>query len=117
MSPDSGGRGASPVPVAVMPPPQSESAYVSQPGRRLRLLAALAGVLGPLMVAAYFSMPALVKMPAVGAPPGKLVAFANSHQALFYLGGWLQGTGALLSIAFILALLQLSGARRTLSGS
>jgi len=115
---DAGRLGAGTVPVATKPPPPvAEAAHEGRPGRRLRVLAAWAGIVGPVMVAAYFTMPALVKMPAVGAPAGELITFANAHKALFYLGGWLQGTGALLSIAFILVLLQLSGARRTLAGS
>jgi hypothetical protein len=36
---------------------------------------------------------------------------------MIYGAGWLQGTGALLSIVFLLFLLQLSGARGTLAGS
>jgi len=114
---DKGGRGAGESPVALATPPRAQAPDAGQPGRRLRALAAAAGIVGPVLLAGYFAFPALVTMPAAGSSPGKLIAFANAHRVLFYLGGWLQVTGALLSIAFILVLLQLSGARRTLAGS
>jgi hypothetical protein len=77
----------------------------------------VAGIAGPVLLAAYFSLPAFVHLPTAGASPGKLIAFADAHRLLFYLGGWFQVTGSLLSVAFLLVLLQLSGARRTLAGS
>jgi hypothetical protein len=114
---DTGGRGAGDIPVALLTPPLTAGADTSQPGRRLRFLGTLAGIIGPVLLAAYFTMPALIHLPAVSASPSTLTAFANAHRLLFYVGGWLQVTGALLSILFFLLLLQLSGARRTLAGS
>jgi hypothetical protein len=112
-----GNRGADTIPVAVLTPPGAQAAALSQPGRRLRLLAVLAGIAGPVLLAAYFITPALVSWPSAGESPGKLTAYADAHRLLFYLGGWLQATGALLSVVFLLVLLQQSGARRTLAGS
>ena len=100
-----------------MTPPLARAAPLSQPGRRLRVLGVLAGITGPVLLAAYFAVPALVRWPQSGASPGKLIAYATAHRLLFYGGGWLQATGALLSIVFFLVLLQLSGARGTLAGS
>lgn len=100
-----------------MTPPLAQAAHVSQPGRRLRILGALAGIIGPVLLVAYFTVPALVGWPSAGASPGKLTAYATAHRLLFYGGGWLQVTGALLSIVFFLVLLQFSGARGTLAGS
>src|SRR5690242_16270856 len=97
--------------------PMAQVAHVSQPGRRLRVLGALAGITGPVLLTAYFTTPALVRWPDAGASPGTLTAYASTHRLLFYGGGWLQTTGALLSIVFFLVLLQLSGARGTLAGS
>jgi hypothetical protein len=114
---DTGGRGAGDAPVAVMTPPQAQAAGTGQPGRRLRFLGALAGIAGPLLLVAYFTIPAFVGWPSAGESPGKVAAYATAHQALFFLGGWLQATGALLSVVFLLVLLQHSGARRTLAGS
>jgi hypothetical protein len=112
-----GNQGAGVVPAARMTPPPAQAADVSQPGRRLRVLASVAGIVGPVLLAAYFSLPAFVHLPSAGASPGKLIAFADAHRLLFYLGGWFQVTGSLLSVAFLLVLLLLSGARRTLAGS
>jgi hypothetical protein len=100
-----------------MTPPHAQAAHMSQPGRRSRVLGALAGMTGPVLLAVYFTAPALVRWPYAGASPGTLTAYATAHWLLFYGGGWLQATGALLSIVFFLVLLQLSGARGTLAGS
>jgi hypothetical protein len=100
-----------------MTTPMAQAAHVSQPGRRLRILGALAGITGPMLLVAYFTAPALVGWPSAGASPGKLITYATAHRLLFYSGGRLQVTGALLSIVFFLVLLQLSGARATLAGS
>src|SRR5215475_5447282 len=102
-----GSRGTGDNPVAVMTPPSATGADVSQPGRRMRVLGAWAGIIGPVLLAAYFSMPALFHLPSASASSGTLIAYANAHRTLFYLGGWLQVTGALLSILFFLLLLQM----------
>jgi hypothetical protein len=99
-----------------MTPPLAQAADVGQPGRRLRILAALAGIAGPVLLAAYFITPALAGWAYAAESPGKLIAYATAHRLLFYTGGWLQATGALLSIVFLLVLLQITGARRTLAG-
>lgn len=114
---DTGNRGAADIPVVVMTPPLARAADAGQPGRRLRILAALAGIAGPVLLAAYFIAPALAGWPYAAESPGKLIAYANAHRLLFYAGGWLQVTGALLSIVFLLVLLQITGALRTLAGS
>jgi len=116
-SSDTDNRGADGTAATVMTPPWAHAPHVCQPSRRLRTAGALAGIIGPVLLAAYFTTPALVGWPNAGASPEKLTAYANAHQALFYGGGWLQATGALLSIVFFLVLLQLSGARGTLAGS
>jgi hypothetical protein len=85
------------------------------PGR-LRVLGALAGVTGPILLVIYFAAPAVSNWPYAGAPPGRLVQYANSHALLFYVGGWLQATGALLSIVFFLTLLTLSETTGRMSG-
>ncbi len=103
--------------VAAMAPPPVPAAHVSQPGRRLQILGALAGITGPVLLAAYFTAPALVRWPDAGASPRNVIAYATAHRLLFYGGGWLQATGAMLSIVFVLVLLQVSGARATLAGS
>lgn len=116
---DTGNRGAGNIPVAVMTPPPAQAADASQPERRLRILGALAGIIGPVLLVAYFSagIPALTGWPSATESPAKLTAYANAHKLLFYAGGWLQATGALLSVVFLLVLLHRSGARGTLAWS
>ncbi|HVT70420.1 MAG TPA: hypothetical protein VHF26_21925 [Trebonia sp.] len=113
---DAHSQGADDTPVALITPP-AQTGQPGQPGRRLPALGALAGIAGPVMLAAYFAVPALVHWPYAGASPGELVTYATAHRLLFFGGGWLQATGALLSILFFLVLLQLSGARNTLAGA
>src|SRR5215470_9428132 len=110
------GPGAGAVQVAIGTP-QAQGADTDRPGRRLRILGALAGIAGPVLLVAYFVVPAFVSWPSAGESPGKVAAYASAHRQLFYLGGWLQATGALLSVVFLLVLVQHSGARRTLAGS
>src|SRR3954453_22165232 len=83
---------------------------------RLRQLGAAAGITGPILLVIYFVTPALTNWPYAGASPGRLVRYANDHVLLFYASGWLQATGALLSILFFLALLKLSGTTGRMSG-
>ncbi|MBJ7602047.1 MAG: hypothetical protein JF888_02445 [Candidatus Dormibacteraeota bacterium] len=78
---------------------------------RLRRTGGLAGILGPVSLTIYFVAPALTGWPFSGASDAQLVVYANRHQQLFYAGAWFQATGALLSIVFFLAILQLAGAR------
>ncbi|WP_055490363.1 hypothetical protein [Streptomyces sp. TP-A0356] len=64
----------------------------------------------------YFAVPALAGWPYAGASPHQLISYANSHTLLFYAGGWLQATGATLSILFFLTLLNHSGTARQMAG-
>jgi hypothetical protein len=82
----------------------------------LRKLGMVCGIVGPLLLTMYFAIPAFVAWPSAGTPPDQLVQYANTHDVLFYLGAWLQSTGALLSIVFFLVLVQLAGAQRHLAG-
>lgn len=85
--------------------------------RRLERLCAACGIVGPLLLAAYFGAPALVGWPYSGASPDVLTRYAQSHQLLFYAGGWLQATGSVLSVAFFILLLQLTGRRDRAEGA
>lgn len=114
---DIGYRGAGSIPAAVMTPPLAQGEDDGQSGRRLLILGALAGIVGPMLLAAYFTIPALVGWPYAAESAAKLTAYATTHRLLFYSGGWLQATGALLSVVFLLVLLQRSGARGSLAGS
>jgi hypothetical protein len=84
--------------------------------RSLSRFGMVCGIIGPLLLTFYFATPAFVSWPSAGAPTDQLVQFAKTHEALFYLGAWLQCTGALLSVVFFLVLVQLAGAQRHLAG-
>jgi hypothetical protein len=64
----------------------------------------------------YFATPAFVSWPTAGASPDQLMQYAKAHEVIFYLGAWLQATGALLCVVFFLVLVQLAGAQRYLAG-
>lgn len=104
------------IPVAALTPPAAR-APGNPSASRTRAWGGLAGVAGSLLLAAYFTIPALVHWPNAGASPATLTAYAAAHRLLFFGGGWLQATGALLSIVFFLVLLQLSGNRGHLAGA
>jgi hypothetical protein len=82
----------------------------------LRKVGMVCGIVGPLLLTMYFAIPAFVGWPSAGTPPDQLVQYANTHEVVFYLGAWLQSTGALLSVVFFLVLVQLAGAQRHLAG-
>jgi hypothetical protein len=102
--------------LAAQPDPARAGPAIGTPAIPARW-ALLAGITGPVLLVAYFVTPALVGWPSAGESPDKLAAYATAHRLVFYLGGWLQATGALLSVVFLLVLLQCSGARRTLAGA
>jgi hypothetical protein len=115
-TPEPDSRGGK-IPVAVMTPPLGQAVDGSQSARQLRMMAALAGIAGPVLLVAYFITPLFVGWPSATESAGKVAAYADAHRVLFYLGGWLQGTGAALSVVFLLVLLQHTGARRNVAGS
>ena len=91
---------------------------VGSPGAaKVRAGGALAGIVGPILLIIYFAVPAISGWPYAGASPHQLTNYANTHALLFYAGGWLQATGAVLSILFFLALLRLSGTTASFAGS
>jgi hypothetical protein len=83
---------------------------------------AACGILGPLLLTLYFGVPALV--PRLGSlsyssgtpATAKIVTVGANYHLLLSIGCWMQGTGALLSVVFLLALAQWAGAGSTLPG-
>ena len=75
----------------------------------LRKLGMVCGIIGPLLLTMYFATPVFVSWPTAGAPPDQLMQYAKTHEVIFYLGAWLQATGALLCVVFFLVLVQLAG--------
>lgn len=82
----------------------------------MRRLGALAGIVGPILLVIYFVTPAVTGWPYAGASAQHLTDYANSHALLFYAGGWLQASGAVLSILFFLTLLKLSDTPLSFAG-
>lgn len=74
----------------------------------IRRFAAVCGILGPLMLASYFTAPAILDWPYAGDSPTRLTAYALDHQTLFFAGAWLQITGTLLSVICLLAIVRLA---------
>lgn len=86
--------------------------------RRTRLLTALSGILGTILLGLYFGIGAGVGLATL--PPeatqAQIVSMATQYHDLWYLGTWLQGTGTLLSVIFFLSLVQQAGSSAKLSG-
>jgi hypothetical protein len=79
-------------------------------------LAAVFGLLGPLLLVAYFVAPFLLSWPLAGGTPDQLTAYALKHQTTFYAGAWLQTTGTLLCVVFFVALVRLARVESSLAG-
>jgi hypothetical protein len=84
--------------------------------RRLRLLAVVCGLAGPIALTVYYAAPAFTNWPYAGASATQLTSYAVGHQSLFYAGAWFQATGTLLGVTFFLSIVQLAGAATRLAG-
>jgi sulfur carrier protein ThiS len=88
--------------------------------QRGRSLVVASGVLGPLMLGAYFVAP-LFAAPlgrliyAAHPPTAEVVDIGTRYHELLYAGGWLQVTGALLAVIFFLALATMASAPESLA--
>lgn len=83
-----------------------------------RLLIALSGILGTVLLGLYFGVgfsTGLAQLSSA-ATLTQVVSVATQYHTLWYLGTWLQATGSLLSVVFFLALVQKSGATARLAG-
>jgi hypothetical protein len=81
---------------------------------RWTLLAAAAGLAGAAALGASFGM--LPHPPPVTASLAELTGYAASHHRVMLTAAWLEGTGTVLQVVFILALAHLAGARAGLAG-
>jgi hypothetical protein len=84
--------------------------------RSFRMAMGVCGIVGPLLLAAYFNVGTLVALPAPSAPAAHIAAFATAHETLLLLAGWLLGTGTLVSLVFYLGLVHLARAATRLAG-
>jgi hypothetical protein len=83
-----------------------------------RILIALSGILGILMLGAYFGIGfslGLAQLPP-SATLEQVVSVATQYYSLWFAGTWLQATGSLLSVIFFIALVHSAGAATRLAG-
>jgi hypothetical protein len=77
--------------------------------------AAIGGIIGALALGASFGI--VPKPPAVSASTAVLNAYAKTHHDILLWAAWLEGSGTLLYVTFLLALVHLAGASRRISGT
>jgi hypothetical protein len=82
--------------------------------RATRALAAICGITGVLMLTAHFLIPGNV--PPDSASLARIAAFAREHRDVLLISAWLQVTGAILYVVFILAVVHLAGAGQRFAG-
>ncbi len=78
-----------------------------------RILVALCGLLG---VAALMFSFSINPAPPAGATIQQIVVWGKQHETLILAGSWLQGVGSLLEVIFMLGLIHLAGATKSLAG-
>jgi hypothetical protein len=86
--------------------------------RRSRLLIALCGILGTVLLGLYFGIGAAIGLAQL--PPdttqAQVLSLATQYHDLWFMGAWLQATGSLLSVIFFLALVHQAGGTTRLAG-
>ena len=88
-----------------------------KPEKRNRLLFSTSGILGSVMLIVYFSAPFLIfPFPPSNATPAQIVSNVTQYQLDYMLAAWLQGTGTLLVIVFVLGLVYLAKAWNMFAG-
>jgi len=85
----------------------------STPTRAFCWLCGWSGIAGVLLLVISFN---INSGPTPGASPDELAAFGHQHYASILWGAWLQAVGPFLMVLFALALVNLAGAIRRLSG-
>lgn len=83
------------------------------PSPRWRRAAALGGIIGAGLLGASFGM--LPTLPPASASTGDLIKYAQPIHTKILIDAWLEGTGTVLYVIFVLALLQLNGRARPLA--
>jgi len=83
-----------------------------------RILIALSGILGTVLLGTYFGVGfsiGLAQLPP-DATMAQVVSVATRYHDAWFLGAWLQATGSLLSVVFFLALVHRAGGAARLAG-
>lgn len=83
-------------------------------GRGNRVLIALCGLAGVVMLTAHFLIPGHV--PGDGSAPGTVVQFIHEHHAAILATAWLQAVGPFPYVLFALAVAHLAGGMTRLAG-
>ena len=85
--------------------------------RSFRAFLAACGLAGVACLILYFAAPfVLFPFPAANATSAQLLASVSQYQTYYLLAAWLQGTGSLLTVVFILGLVYLAKAWTRFSG-
>jgi hypothetical protein len=82
--------------------------------RRTRIFVAACGILGVLLLSAYFAAP--FPQPPASASVDQIAETASKYSTLLLIGGWLQITGTMLAAIFFIGLVYLSRAITRLAG-
>lgn len=82
--------------------------------RTTRVLTATCGIAGVVMLTAHFLIPAGI--PPDSASLARIGTFAREHRDAILISAWLQVTGAILYVVFILAVVHLAGAGERFAG-
>ena len=82
--------------------------------RATRGLAAICGIAGVLMLTAHFLIPGNVPPDSAGL--ARIATFARDHHDAILISAWLQVSGAILYVVFILAIVHLAGAGQRFAG-
>jgi hypothetical protein len=82
--------------------------------RATRWLAAICGITGVLMLTAHFLIPD--NIPSDSASLAQIATFVRGHRDVILISAWLQVTGAILCVVFILAIVHLAGAGQRFAG-
>lgn len=81
--------------------------------RLFRILSALSGIIGVIMLIVSFS---INPGPPSNATSAQLTAFGNQYYTSILWGGWLQAVGPVLTVLFAFAIVCLAGATTRLAG-
>jgi hypothetical protein len=82
--------------------------------RTKRILAAICGMTGVVLLTIHFLIPGHV--PRDSASLARIAAFTRAHRDVILLSAWSQVTGAILYVVFILAVVHLAGAGQRFAG-
>ena len=85
--------------------------------RRFRLLLSTGGIVGSILLVVYFSAPfTIFPFPSSSATTSQIVSNASQYQLEYMLAAWLQGTGTLLIVVFVLGLVYVARAWNRFAG-